>query len=188
MLIVLFALCAIVLRDHDRQDGASLNARARAATPSSDLSWRVVIAGMVGLSFAAIPLYRLFCAATGYGGTPKIGLAAPPGPAARSIRVRFNADTNPGLPWTFAPDQLEITLKLGDEQVAFYHARQPVRPTPVTGMALYNVTPGKSWQIFPQDRLFLLQPADPGAEAEHGISRQLLGRSGDPDRSRTPPM
>ena len=60
---------------------------------------------MVGLSFAAIPLYRVFCAVTGYGGTPQIGPAAAPGAATRTVTVRFNADTNPGLPWQFAPAQ-----------------------------------------------------------------------------------
>ena len=80
---------------------------------------------MVGMSFAAVPLYRMFCAATGYGGTPKIGAGRSAGVSGQTIRVRFNADTNPGLPWTFAPDQKEVTLKLGEEQVAFYHAAQP---------------------------------------------------------------
>jgi cytochrome c oxidase assembly protein subunit 11 len=109
--------------------------------------------GMVGMSFAAIPLYRLFCAATGYGGTPSIGLAAAPGSSGQTIRVRFNADTNPGLPWTFAPDQLEVSLNLGDEQVAFYHAtNQSSRP--VTGMALYNVTPEKVGKYFHKTACF----------------------------------
>ncbi len=112
-----------------------------------------VIAGMVGMSFAAIPLYRLFCAATGYGGTPNIGLAAAPGSSGQSIRVRFNADTNPGLPWTFAPDQREIMLDLGDEQVAFYHAANP-SSRPVTGMALYNVTPEKVGKYFHKTACF----------------------------------
>jgi cytochrome c oxidase assembly protein subunit 11 len=112
-----------------------------------------VIVGMVGMSFAAIPLYRLFCAATGYGGTPSIGLATAPGSTGQSIRVRFNADTNPGLPWTFAPDQREVSLNLGDEQVAFYHAaNQSSRP--VTGMALYNVTPEKVGKYFHKTACF----------------------------------
>src|SRR5258708_30835966 len=63
----------------------------------------VVIVGMVGMSFAAIPLYRLFCTATGYGGTPSIGLSTAPGSSGQPIPVRFHADTNPGLPWPFAP-------------------------------------------------------------------------------------
>jgi cytochrome c oxidase assembly protein subunit 11 len=105
------------------------------------------------MSFAAIPLYRLFCAATGYGGTPSIGLAAAPGSSGQSIRVSFNADTNPGLPWNFAPDQREVALKLGDEQVAFYHAVN-LSSRSVTGMALYNVTPEKVGKYFHKTACF----------------------------------
>ncbi len=107
----------------------------------------LVMAGMVGLSFAAIPLYRLFCAATGYAGTPGIGPSSAPGSSGETIRVRFNADTNPALPWHFAPDQPEVSLNLGDEQVAFYHATNHASQ-PVTGMALYNVTPEKVGKYF----------------------------------------
>src|ERR1700689_5053043 len=81
-----------------------------------------VAVGMVGLSFAAIPLYRAFCQATGYAGTPKIGAAVAPGGNGKTIRVRFNADPYPGLPWTFAPDQLEITVPLGKDHLAAYTA------------------------------------------------------------------
>ena len=109
--------------------------------------------GMVGVSFAAVPLYRLFCAATGYGGTPNTGLATAPGSSGQMIRVRFNADTNPGLPWTFAPDQGEITLNLGDDQVAFYHATNHAGRS-VTGMALYNVTPEKAGRYFHKTACF----------------------------------
>ncbi len=112
-----------------------------------------VIAGMVAMSFAAIPLYRVFCAATGYGGTPSIGLAAAPGPSGQSIRVRFNADTNAGLPWSFVPDQREVALKLGEEQVAFYRAVN-LSSRPVTGMALYNVTPEKVGRYFHKTACF----------------------------------
>jgi cytochrome c oxidase assembly protein subunit 11 len=113
----------------------------------------VVVVGMVGMSFAAIPLYRLFCSVTGYGGTPSIGPAVAPGSSGQSIRVRFNADINPGLPWRFAPDQLEVRLNLGDEQVAFYHATNRSN-RPVTGMALYNVTPEKVGKYFHKTACF----------------------------------
>lgn len=109
--------------------------------------------GMLGMSFAAIPLYRLFCAATGYGGTPNIGLAAAPGPSGQTIRVRFNANTDPGLPWTFAPDQLDVALSLGAEQVAFYHATN-LSSRPATGMALYNVTPERVGKYFHKTACF----------------------------------
>jgi cytochrome c oxidase assembly protein subunit 11 len=111
------------------------------------------IIGMVGMSFAAIPLYRLFCSVTGFGGTPSIGLAAAPGSSGQTIRVRFNADTNPGLPWTFAPDQLQVSFNLGDEQVAFYHATNK-SGRPVSGMALYNVTPEKVGKYFHKTACF----------------------------------
>ena len=112
-----------------------------------------VIVGMVAMSFAAIPLYRLFCAATGFGGTPSIGLAAAPGANGQTIRVRFNADTNPALPWKFGPDQTEVSVKLGEEQVAFYHATNEAGH-PVTGMALYNVTPEKVGKYFHKTACF----------------------------------
>jgi cytochrome c oxidase assembly protein subunit 11 len=112
-----------------------------------------VALGMVGLSFAAIPLYRAFCAATGYGGTPKIGEAAAPGANGRTIRVRFNADTFPGLPWTFAPDQLEIAVPLGEDHLASYTAHNKARSA-VTGVALYNVTPEKAAKYFHKTACF----------------------------------
>src|SRR5215471_7854584 len=98
-----------------------------------------IIVAMVGVSFASVPLYRLFCAVTGYGGTPQIGAAVAPGAVTQQITVRFNADTNPKLPWEFAPVQAQVTLPLGEEQLAFYTARN-LADTPVTGVALYNVT------------------------------------------------
>lgn len=112
-----------------------------------------VILGMVGMAFASVPLYRLFCAVTGYGGTPQIGAATAPGAVARTITVRFNADTNPNLPWSFAPQQPSVTLPLGDQEVAFYHARN-LSDAPVTGVALYNVTPDKVGKYFHKTACF----------------------------------
>ena len=112
-----------------------------------------VIAGMTGLSFAAVPLYRMFCAATGYGGTPQIGPQASPGVAAGNITVRFDADVNPALPWKFWPDQSSVTLHLGDEKIAFYGARNEAT-RPVTGIAVYNVTPEKVGKYFHKTACF----------------------------------
>ncbi len=130
-----------------------------------------VMLGMVGMSFAAIPLYRLFCSATGYGGTPNIGLATAPGSSGETIRVQFNADINPDLPWTFAPDQVEVSLKLGDEQVAFYHAANK-SSRPVTGMALYNVTPEKVGKYFHKTACFCFnkQTLSPKQSMEFPVS------------------
>ena len=102
-----------------------------------------VIAGMVGLSFAAVPLYRLFCAVTGYGGTPQIGPQASPGAVSRMITVRFNADVNGALPWTFQPVVPEVKVHLGEEQLAFYEARNQARGAgPRPPRAQQNPAPG----------------------------------------------
>jgi cytochrome c oxidase assembly protein subunit 11 len=130
-----------------------------------------IVIGMVGLSFASVPLYKLFCSVTGYGGTPRVGLAESAGISNRTIEVRFNADTNPGLPWQFQPDQKAARLKLGEEQVAFYSARNEA-DTPVTGIAVYNVTPDKVGKYFHKTACFCFnqQTLAPGQKMEFPVS------------------
>jgi cytochrome c oxidase assembly protein subunit 11 len=130
-----------------------------------------VVAGMVGMSFAAVPLYRLFCAATGFGGTPRIGPAAGPGATARMVTVRFNADTSPGLQWQFKPEQSELHLPLGEDHVAFYSARNR-DAVPVTGVATYNVTPEKAATYFHKTACFCFdqQTLAPGQEMRFPLS------------------
>ena len=130
-----------------------------------------VVTGMLGLSFASVPLYRLFCAVTGYGGTPRTGLASSPGATARSITVRFNADTNPGLPWQFLPEQKQIRAPLGEQLVAFYAARNQAS-VPVTGVALYNVTPDKAGKYFHKTACFCFteQTLGPDQEQQFPVS------------------
>lgn len=100
----------------------------------------VLVALMTGLAFASAPLYRLFCAATGYGGTTQRA-AAPSGEVhAESITVRFDANTSSALKWDFRPEQREITLKIGENSLAFYRAVNH-GATPLTGSATFNVTP-----------------------------------------------
>jgi cytochrome c oxidase assembly protein subunit 11 len=130
-----------------------------------------IAVGMVGMSFAAIPLYRMFCAATGYGGTPKIGAAPAPGGNGQTIRVRFNADTNPGLPWNFAPDQLEVTVPLGEDHLASYTAHNNAKSA-ITGVALYNVTPEKAAKYFHKTACFCFnqQTLDGGQTIDFPLS------------------
>lgn len=126
-----------------------------------------VIVAMGGLAFASVPLYRLFCAATGYGGTPQIGRIANTESRGRMITVRFNADVAGGMPWRFAPAQAAITLPLGEEQPAFYSARN-LASTSVTGVSLYNVTPEKAARYFRKIACFCFneQTIEAGAEAQ----------------------
>jgi len=134
-----------------------------------------LIGGMGGIAFASVPLYRLFCAVTGYGGTPNINSTAAPGTPAgapvRYITVRFDANTNPGLPWDFKPVQREIRLPLGEDRLAFYRARN-LAPTPVTGTAVYNVTPEKAGRYFHKTACFCFQEQtlEPGQDMEFPLS------------------
>jgi cytochrome c oxidase assembly protein subunit 11 len=135
------------------------------------LSLASVMFAMLGVSFAAIPLYRVFCAVTGYGGTPQIGPTASPGATTGTITVRFNADVNPGLPWQFSPEQPAVTLKLGEQQVAFYTAQNEAA-SPVTGVALYNVTPDKVGKYFHKTACFCFnqQTLAPHQQMEFPVS------------------
>ena len=112
-----------------------------------------VVLGMVGVAFASPALYSRFCAITGYAGTPQVGPGAGPGAVAQKVTVRFDADTNPDLPWRFGPDQAAITLPLGAEQLATYHATNQAS-APVTGVALYNVTPETVGKYFHKTACF----------------------------------
>lgn len=106
-----------------------------------------VVAGMVGLSFASVPLYRLFCQVTGYGGTTQVADAAPAAAAERMMEIRFNADTDPALPWRFQPAERAIEVRVGEEHLAFYEAEN-LSDRPITGTATFNVTPLKAGQYF----------------------------------------
>lgn len=112
-----------------------------------------VVAGMVGLSFAAVPLYSLFCRVTGYAGTTQVADDVPAAAAERIIKVRFNADVDPHLDWQFVPAQREITLRVGESAVAHYRARN-LADRPITGTATFNVTPLKAGPYFSKVQCF----------------------------------
>lgn len=130
-----------------------------------------VVAGMVGLAYAAVPLYRLFCQVTGFGGTPRIVESASSETGERIVTVRFNADTAAGMPWRFKPRQREITVKVGEPALAYYEA-QNLTARPITGQATYNVTPLKAGPYFNKVDCFCFseQRLAPGQSAEMPVS------------------
>jgi cytochrome c oxidase assembly protein subunit 11 len=105
------------------------------------------VAGMVGLSFAAVPLYRLFCAATGFGGTTQVAHVAPSEPGNRVLTVRFDANVAPGLPWQFAPETPSISLRTGETKTIFYKVTNTA-DHPVSATAAYNVSPDQAGSYF----------------------------------------
>jgi cytochrome c oxidase assembly protein subunit 11 len=112
-----------------------------------------VVVGMVGLSFASVPLYRLFCQATGLGGTTQRAATAPSKAAASVITIRFDAETAPDLGWEFRPLQSAVTVHPGEERRIFYSAINKTAE-PVTGSATYNVTPAKAGIYFDKLQCF----------------------------------
>ena len=111
------------------------------------LSLTGFVAGMIGMSYAAVPLYELFCRVTGYGGTTQVADAVPETVTDRTITVRFNADVVRDMPWRFQPVQREMTLQVGQSGLAFYAATNPTAE-PITGTATFNVTPQKAGIYF----------------------------------------
>lgn len=106
-----------------------------------------VVLGMTGLAFAAAPLYKAFCAATGFGGTTQIAAAAPSRVLDRTIEVRFDANIDPAAPISFTPSQRAERLRIGETGLAFYRVRN-LSNAPVTLHATWNVTPHQAGQYF----------------------------------------
>jgi cytochrome c oxidase assembly protein subunit 11 len=130
-----------------------------------------VIVGMVGLSAAAVPLYRLFCQATGYGGTTQRAQAAPERRVAGAlVTVRFDAETANDLGWEFRPLQREIQVQPGEQREVFYRAVNR-SPEAVTGTATYNVTPTKTGIYFDKIQCFCFneQRLRPGETRDMGV-------------------
>ena len=108
----------------------------------------VGVAGlMLGLSFAAVPLYRMFCAMTGYGGTTQRVYAAPAAPGERTLTVRFDSNVAGGLPWAFEPETRQITLRTGETRTVFYRVTN-LTDRALSATASYNVTPDQAGGYF----------------------------------------
>ncbi len=126
---------------------------------------------MLGLSFAAVPLYDLFCRATGYGGTTGRADRAPGRQDGAPILVRFNADVGRGLPWDFAPAQRQVSVAPGEETLVFFRATNK-SDRPVTGSAVFNVAPEKAGAYFDKIACFCFtqQRLEPGQTVEMPVS------------------
>ncbi|XP_015516491.1 cytochrome c oxidase assembly protein COX11, mitochondrial [Neodiprion pinetum] len=115
----------------------------------------------VGLSYAAVPLYRLFCRAYSYGGTTATGHDASKIETMKSIqnrqfKVRFNADVGASMRWNFKPQQNEIDVVPGETALAFYTATNP-SDKPVVGISTYNVVPFEAGQYFNKIQCFCFE-------------------------------
>ncbi|XP_075702443.1 cytochrome c oxidase assembly protein COX11, mitochondrial [Rhinoderma darwinii] len=117
--------------------------------------------GMVGMSYAAVPLYRLYCQATGLGGTAVAGHSSEQIESMqpvkdRVIKITFNADVHASLHWNFRPQQTEIYLVPGETALAFYKAKNST-DKPVIGISTYNVIPYEAGQYFNKIQCFCFE-------------------------------
>jgi cytochrome c oxidase assembly protein subunit 11 len=124
-------------------------------------------AAMLGLAYASVPLYRLFCQATGFGGTTQIAAAAPQETSERLMAIRFDANTAASLGWNFHAAQLEMKVKLGEQAMAHYRAIN-TSDRELTGTAVFNVTPVAAGVYFNKIQCFCFteQTLKPGESAD----------------------
>ena len=119
---------------------------------------------MLGMSFAAVPLYDLFCRVTGYGGTTSVAETGSDRVLDREVTVLFDASKDRGFPWEFKPVQNRMKVKIGETGLAFYEATNK-SDRPVAGAASYNVTPFSAGGFFTKIDCFcfneqVLQPGE----------------------------
>ena len=114
----------------------------------------LMVAAMVGLAFASVPLYRIFCQVTGFGGTTRMAVGeAAPGAVGHMVSVRFDANVSRELGWGFRPVDTHRRVAIGARNIAVYAARN-LSDRPVTGTATFNVTPEQSGQYFTKIQCF----------------------------------
>jgi cytochrome c oxidase assembly protein subunit 11 len=111
------------------------------------------VAVMLGMSFAAVPLYRAFCSATGFGGTTQVAEVAPLHHGTRKLTVSFDANVAPGLPWSFAPETARTSMVTGETKTVFFKVVN-LSDREITARAGYNVSPDISGAYFDKINCF----------------------------------
>ena len=126
---------------------------------------------MLGMSFAAVPLYDLFCRVTGYGGTTSVAEAGSDEVLDQVVTVHFAASTERDMPWNFEPVQNEIEIRIGETGLAFYRASNPT-DRPVAGTASFNVTPFSAGGYFTKIECFCFteQVLEPGESVDMPVT------------------
>ena len=142
-----------------------MNAIAQRNTRTA-LWMALLVAAMVGLAFASVPLYRMFCQVTGFGGTPQRAEKAP-GAVVGQIGVRFDANVDRSLPWRFEPVQETVRVAPGARTQIFYRAKN-LTARAITGQAVFNVSPTQAGKYFNKIECFCFteQTLKPGESVD----------------------
>jgi cytochrome c oxidase assembly protein subunit 11 len=131
----------------------------------------IVAVGMVGMSYAAVPLYRMFCQVTGFGGTPQVAAEPSQTVLNQTITMRFDANVSKKLAWKFVPLERKIKLRIGENRIANYRATN-ISDRPLTGTATFNVAPESAGVHFNKIECFCFteQTLGPGETVEMPVS------------------
>ncbi|MEQ1754920.1 MAG: cytochrome c oxidase assembly protein [Micropepsaceae bacterium] len=131
----------------------------------------VVFSGMIGLTYASVPLYRMFCQATGFDGTPRRATQNLTSLSAQTIEIHFDANLGQDLPWEFRPKQVSMKLHLGENGVTSFYARN-LNSQDLVGSATFNITPESAAKYFNKTQCFCFnrQPLKAGASADLGVA------------------
>jgi cytochrome c oxidase assembly protein subunit 11 len=143
-----------------------------------------VAMGMVGLAYASVPLYALFCQVTGFGGTPQRADAGPAEISSREIAIRFDANVAGSLGWSFGPAQKEIVVRIGEVRRASYRAVN-LADRQTVGTAVFNVTPPGAGQYFNKIECFCFTEQ---ALKAHGSADMTLEFFVDPEIANDPDL
>jgi cytochrome c oxidase assembly protein subunit 11 len=129
-----------------------------------------IVVGMVGLAYASVPLYDLFCKVTGFGGTPITRDANNSDVMNRTVTVRFDSNVAPGLSWRFSPEKPDVKVKLGETTTVYYKVTN-TGSKPATGIATYNVQPDLAGTYFSKLECFCFteQTLQPGETLESAV-------------------
>ncbi|MFH3481873.1 cytochrome c oxidase assembly protein [Xanthobacter variabilis] len=111
---------------------------------------------MVGVTYASVPLYAAFCTLTGFGGSTRVAARAPERAEHRQIAIRFDANVAAGLPWSFAPQEREMVVRIGAPSLAYYGARNS-SATETAANATYNVSPPQAGAYFVKMQCFCFE-------------------------------
>lgn len=130
-----------------------------------------VVVTMGALAWAAVPFYNWFCKVTGFGGTTQVSTSAPDTVLDEVVRIRFDANVDKNLEWTFRPMQTKMEMRIGETGLAFYEAINNSDET-ITGTASYNVAPEVTGYYFDKIDCFCFteQTLKPGERVEMPIS------------------
>lgn len=144
-----------------------LLARRKGRNAALALACAGIVMGMVGLAYASVPLYRLFCQVTGFAGTTQIAENAPEHVLDRMVKVRFDANVARDLDWSFAPVERGVDIRIGETKLAYFHAVNHA-DRPVTGSATFNVTPDWAGAYFNKIQCFCFteQTLQPGESVD----------------------